>query len=254
MDITTFKDKGVLQIDFARPAKKNAITAEMYQNMADALASAANDDEVRVILFAGQPEIFTAGNDLEDFLNNPPHGGNSPVFQFLEQISTAKKPLMAAVRGPAIGIGTTLLLHCDLVYAGDNARFSLPFVSLGLVPEAASSLLLPRLMGYPKAAERLFFGEPFSAEDALAAGLINKIMPVRDVLEFAQAQAQKLALLPAVSLRATKRLMKSDTGPLIKERMADENREFRERLGSPEAKEALAAFFEKRKPDFTRFR
>jgi len=253
MDITTFKDKGVLQIDFARPAKKNAITAAMYQSMADTLAAAAKDDEVRVILFAGQPDIFTAGNDLDDFLNHPPESENSPVFQFLSEISRAEKPVVAAVRGPAIGIGTTLLLHCDLIYVGDNARFSLPFVTLGLVPEAASSLLLPRLMGYPKAAERLFFGEPFSAEEALAAGLINKIMPAREVLEFAQAQAQKLAALPAVSLRATKRLMKLDTGPLIEERMGEEAREFRERLASPEAKEAFAAFFEKRKPDFTRF-
>jgi len=254
MDIITFKDKGVLQIDFARPAKKNAITAGMYQDMADALAEGAKAADVRVILFAGQPEIFTAGNDLDDFLNHPPSGERSPVFQFLEQLSQAEKPIVAAVRGPAVGIGTTLLLHCDLVYAGDNAKFSLPFVSLGLVPEAASSLLLPRMIGHAKAAEKLFFGQSFSADEALGFGLVNKVMPARDVLEFAQAQAQKLAELPSEALMATKRLMKTEVAPLIAERMAIEGSEFRKRLSSPEAKEAFSAFFEKRKPDFSRSR
>jgi enoyl-CoA hydratase/carnithine racemase len=252
-EITTIKSDGVLQIDFLRPTKKNAFTKAMYQDMADALEDAARDDAIRAILFAGQPDIFTAGNDVEDFLKNPPSGEDSPVFQFLHQISHAEKPIVAAVRGAAIGIGTTLLLHCDLVYAADNARFSLPFVSLGLVPEAASSMLLPRLFGYQGAAEKLFLGETFNAEEAHRAGLVNKILPVKEVLEFAQHQARKLAALPAASLRATKKLMKHDLMPMIKARMDEESELFRERLKSPEAKEALSAFLEKRKPDFSQF-
>jgi enoyl-CoA hydratase/carnithine racemase len=253
-EITTIKRDGVLQIDFMRPTKKNAFTKAMYQDMADALKDAASDDAIKVILFVGQPEIFTAGNDVEDFLNNPPSGEDSPVFQFLHQLSHAEKPVMAAVRGPAVGIGTTLLLHCDLVYAADNSRFSLPFVALGLVPEAASSLLLPRLFGYHLAAEKLFLGESFGPEEALKAGLVNKVLPVKEVVDFALAQAKKLVALPAASLRATKKLMKADLMPQVEQRMSKEGELFRERLGSPEAKEALSAFLQKRKPDFSTFK
>jgi enoyl-CoA hydratase/carnithine racemase len=252
-EITTIKSDGILQIDFLRPTKKNAFTKAMYQDMADALADAARDDSIKAILFAGQPEIFTAGNDVEDFLKNPPSDEDSPVFKFLYQLSHAEKPIVAAVRGAAIGIGTTLLLHCDLVYAADNARFSLPFVALGLVPEAASSMLLPRLFGYQLAAEKLFLGEMFSAEEAQRAGLVTKVLPLKEVLEFAQNQAKKLVALPAASLRATKKLMKEDLMPMIEQRMAQEGEMFRERLRSPEAKEALSAFLEKRKPDFSPF-
>jgi enoyl-CoA hydratase/carnithine racemase len=234
-EITTIKRDGVLQIDFLRPTKKNAFTKAMYQDMADALKDGASDDAIKVILFVGQPEIFTAGNDVEDFLNNPPSGEDSPVFQFLHQLSHAEKPVI------------------DLVYAADNSRFSLPFVALGLVPEAASSYLLPRLFGYQLAAEKLLLGEPFGPDEALRAGLVTKVLPLKEVVEFAQTQAKKLVALPAASLRATKKLMKSDLMPMIKQRMGQEGELFRERLGSPEAKEALSAFLEKRKPDFSAF-
>ncbi len=253
-EITTIIKDGILQIDFLRPTKKNAFTKAMYQDMADALKAAATDDSIRVILFVGQPEIFTAGNDVEDFLKNPPSDQESPVFQFLKEISHAEKPVMAAVRGPAVGIGTTMLLHCDLVYAADNARFSLPFVPLGLVPEAASSYLLPRLFGYQLAAEKLLLGEAFNADEALKAGLVTKVLPVKEVVEFAHNQAKKLVALPAASVRATKKLMKADLIPMIEQRMGEEGDLFRDRLNSPEAKEALNAFLEKRKPDFSQFK
>jgi enoyl-CoA hydratase/carnithine racemase len=163
MDILTSKANGIFTITFNRPNKKNAITAAMYQAMADALKEAESDAEVRVILFTGRPEIFTAGNDLEDFMKNPPQKRNSPVYQFMRNLSQATKPVVAAVSGPAVGIGTTLLLHCDLVYAADNAKFSMPFAKLGLCPEFSSSMLLVQIAGYQRAAEKLMLGEAFSA-------------------------------------------------------------------------------------------
>ena len=250
MDILTHTADDVLTVTFNRPAKKNAITAAMYQALADALHAGEQDPSVRVMLIAGQPEIFTAGNDLEDFLQRPPHGDDSPVFQFLQTISTAQKPIVAAVRGAAVGVGTTLLLHCDLVYAGRGARFSLPFAQLGLCPEAASSLLLPQLIGYRQAAAKLLLGEPFGADEALAIGFVNQVLDDDAVLEHAQAQARKLAALPATSLRTTKWLMKGDAAAVIAERMQKEGTAFREMLGAPAAREAFSAFFEKRKPDF----
>ncbi len=171
MDIETRVADGIQTIAFNRPAKKNAITAAMYRQLADAFRDAQDDASVRVILVVGLPAIFTAGNDLEDFLQSPPSGDDSPVFRFLHGIRTAEKPVVAAVRGAAIGIGTTLLLHCDLVYAGRGARFALPFVQLGICPEAASSLLLPRMVGHHRAAEKLLLGEPFGADEALRDGL-----------------------------------------------------------------------------------
>jgi len=253
MDIDTAIDGGILTVTFNRPAKKNAITAAMYQQLADALRVAQDEPSVRVVLLVGQPEIFTAGNDLDDFLNAPPTGEESSVFRFLRAISTAEKPIVAAVRGAAVGVGTTMLLHCDLVYAGRGARFSLPFVQLGLCPEAASSLLLPQMFGYHRAAEKLLLGEPFGADEAAAIGLVNQVLDDDAVLAHAQKQAAKLAALPASSIRTTKWLMKGDQGEDVAARMQKEGQAFREMLGAPEAKEAFAAFFEKRKPDFRQF-
>ncbi|AOY91791.1 enoyl-CoA hydratase [Cupriavidus sp. USMAA2-4] len=257
MSIQTRIEQGVLTIAFDRADKKNAITAAMYQAMADALREAEGDPAVRAILFCGKPEIFTAGNDLEDFAQRPPVDGadaaEAPVFQFLYQISHASKPLLAAVSGPAVGVGTTMLLHCDFVYASETARLSLPFAQLGLCPEAASSLLLPRLLGYQRAAEKLMLGEAFDAEEAYRIGLVTRVLPVGELEAFARKQAARLAALPASSLRETKRLMKGGDMAAVEARMAEEGAVFRRLLQSPEAKEAFAAFFERRKPDFTRF-
>lgn len=253
MSILVSTQDAVMTIEFDRADKKNAITAAMYQAMADALAAADKDSAVRAILIQGKPEIFTAGNDLADFMNNPPSGGNSPVFQFLTNISHASKPIVAAVAGAAVGVGTTMLLHCDLVYAAENAKFSLPFASLGLCPEAASSLLLPALAGYQRAAEKLLLGEPFTAAEAQQMGLVNRVLPGAELRDFARSRALALAAQPASSLRVTKALMKGVSVERMEAQMAREGGEFRRLLASPEAKEAFSAFFERRKPDFSRF-
>ena len=253
MDVLITKERHILTLQFNRPAKKNAITSAMYQLMADALKEAESDTDIRVILFIGSPQIFTAGNDLEDFMHQPPTTPDSPVHQFLWQISHAGKPIVAAVAGAAVGIGTTMLLHCDLVYAATNARFLMPFVQLGLCPEAASSLLLPQMAGYQRAAEKLLLGEAFSADEASQMGLVNRIIETDQLIQFATAQADKLAALPAASLRTTKRLMKSAQVADVEAQMASENHAFGAMLSAPEAKEAFAAFFDKRKPDFSRF-
>lgn len=243
----------IARIELDRADKKNAITADMYQAMADALKAAEADPQVRVVLIHGRPDCFTAGNDLKDFLDKPPSGPDSPVFQFLHRISTAAKPLVAAVSGPAVGIGTTLLLHCDFVYASPNARFQMPFVTLGLVPEAASSFLLPMLAGYHRAAELLLLGKPFTAEKALAAGIVTEIVPEGDLIDHALEVAARIAALPPSSVRMTKALMKARYAATVAEAMGSEGEKFRAQLGSPEAKEAMQAFFEKRKPDFSKF-
>jgi len=257
MSIRTSIDQGILTIEFDRIEKKNAITSAMYQVTADALRAAEEDRMVRVILIRGKPEVFTAGNDLEDFLQRPPTGGEGaaqpPVFQFLYQISHASKPVVAAVSGAAVGVGTTLLLHCDFVYASETAKLSLPFAQLGLCPEAASSLLLPRLLGYQRAAEKLMLGEPFGAQEACQIGLVTRVLPVAELEQFALQQARKLAAMPASSLRETKRLMKGNDTAAVEQKMAEEGEVFRRMLVAPEAKEAFTAFFEKRKPDFTKF-
>ncbi|MGS0740961.1 enoyl-CoA hydratase [Glaciimonas sp. GG7] len=253
MDILISKESGVLTIAFNRLDKKNALTAAMYQTMSDALKEAEDDAAVRVILFVGKPQIFSAGNDIEDFLINPPNSQSSPVFQFLWQISHASKPLIAAVAGAAVGIGTTLLLHCDLVYAAEDARFSMPFTQLGVCPEAASSLLLPQLAGYQRAAEKLLLGEAFDATEAQAMGLVNKILPADQLLAFAQGQAAKLVALPASSIRITKQLMKGPQIALVEAQMAKEIQHFGTMLNAPEAKEAFTAFVEKRRPNFSQF-
>lgn len=258
MDILTSKADGILTIEFNRIERKNAITAVMYQAMADALVAAETDDTVRAILIAGKPEIFTAGNDLDDFMKNsapvadvPPE--MRPVFQFMRALSGSTKPVVAAVSGAAVGIGTTLLMHCDLVYAADNARFSMPFSQLGLCPEFASSLLLPQLAGFPRAAEKLLLGEAFLAQEAYDMGMVSKVLPLDELRPYAERQAAKLVALPASSIRATKSLMKRSRNAAITETMGAENALFGAMLLAPEAKEAFTAFFEKRKPDFSKF-
>ena len=253
MSIRTETADGVLTLTFDRLDRKNAITAAMYQTLADALVAAETDPAIRVIVLAGHESVFTAGNDLEDFMKNPPKDESAPVHQFLRAISTASKPLIASVSGAAVGVGTTMLLHCDLVYASETAKLSMPFAQLGLCPEAASSLLLPQLAGYHRAADKLLFGEPFDANEARELGLVNRVLPDGELDAFVRTQARKLTLLPPASLRATKRLMKEGATPQIAERMSVEGKQFGEMLRAPEAREAFTAFFEKRRPDFSKF-
>lgn len=243
----------IASIRLDRIDKKNALTADMYQGMADAIRAAESDAQVRVMLIHGQADCFCAGNDLKDFLENPPHGDDSPVFQFLQTISRAEKPIVAAVGGPAIGIGTTMLLHCDLVYAAPETRFQLPFVTLGLVPEAGSSLLLPLIAGYQRAAELMLLGQPFNAAKALAAGIVTEVVPGSELLKLARDAAISIAALPPSSVRMTKALMKKRLAQPVAEQILEEGLLFRERLAGPEAKEAMTAFFQKRKPDFSKF-
>ena len=253
--VLTNLEAGVFRIEICRPEKKNALTTAMYTALADALDAAEADPAARVILIHGQPGIFTAGNDLGDFLANPPlqEDPPPPVFRFLNRFSTLSKPFVAAVAGVAVGVGTTLLLHCDLVYAGSSARFQLPFVSLGLCPEAASSLLLPALAGHVRASEMLLLCEPFDAAKAYEVGLVNAVVPDEEVLEHALSKARKLAALPTASVKLTKQLLKGAQQDLIAQTMQTEVQHFKQRLVSAEAKEAFAAFFEKRKPDFAPF-
>ena len=243
-------DAGVCTITLNRLERKNSINVAMYTALADALDTATHDAAVHAVVIQGHETIFSAGNDIGDFLNAPPAGQDSPVFRFLRTVSTFAKPIVAAVCGPAVGIGTTMLLHCDLVYAGDNAAFSMPFVNLGLCPEAASSLLVPQLMGYHRAAEALLLGEPFSAETAQEIGLVNRIVPPGEVNALAQQQARKLAAKPLTSLIETKRLMKMSNAAPMATRMAEEGASFGRMLSEPAAREAFAAFMQKRKPDF----
>ena len=251
-DILTHQDAGVMTITFNRLDKKNAFTRNMYAQMADAIVSTQASTDVRVVVLQGHETVFTAGNDISDFLHNPPASEDAPVFRFLRAISTFSKPIIASVCGPAVGIGTTLLLHCDLVYAGDNAAFALPFVNLGLCPEAASSLLVPQMMGYHRAAEALLLGEPFMAEAALEVGLVNRVVAPSEANQLALSVAHKLAGKPISSLIETKRLMKKSQSALVQSTMNEEATSFGRMLGKPAAKEAFEAFMEKRKPDFSK--
>ena len=250
--ILTHIDAGVMTVTINRLDRKNSLTAAMYGAMADALAQAEADAAVRVVVIQGHETIFSAGNDIGDFLNAPPSTPESPVFRFLRGIAAFPKPLIAAVSGPAVGVGTTMLFHCDLVYAGDNAAFSMPFVNLGLCPEAASSLLVPQMMGYHRAAEALLLGEPFMAEAALEVGLVNRVVPPTEANAVAQAQARKLAAKPLTALVETKRLMKKGQAAQITQQMAEEGQSFGRMLREPAAREAFTAFMEKRKPDFSK--
>ncbi len=253
-DILTHLEAGVLTITFNRVDKKNSITSAMYGAMADALQAAEAEPSTRVVVLQGHETIFSAGNDIADFLHRPPtpaDGSQPPVFRFLHGIASFSKPLIAAVCGPAVGVGTTMLLHCDLVYAGDNAAFSMPFVNLGLCPEAASSLLVPQMMGYHRAAEALLLGEPFMAEAALEVGLVNRVLPPSEVTHYAQSVARKLAAKPMGSLMETKRLIKKGQMERVHQQMDEESVVFGRLLSEPAAKEAFGAFMERRKPNFS---
>jgi len=250
-EILTHAEAGVLTLTLNRVERKNSLNVAMYASLADAIEQAAQDAATRVVVIQGHETVFSAGNDIQDFLKNPPAGQDSPVFRFLRGIATFPKPLLAAVCGPAVGVGTTMLLHCDLVYAGDNAAFSMPFVNLGLCPEAASSLLVPRMFGYHRAAEALLMGEPFFAEAALEVGLVNRVVPPSEANALAQAQARKLAAKPLSSLIETKRLMKGPQQEVVLRRMAEEGASFGRMLREPAALEAMNAFMQKRKPDFS---
>lgn len=251
-DILEHAEGGVLTLTLNRPARKNSLTSAMYATLADALARAADAAAVRVVVLQGSEAMFSAGNDIEEFLNQPPASDDSPVFRFLRGIATFPKPLIAAVCGPAVGIGTTMLFHCDLVYAGDNAAFSMPFVNLGLCAEGASSLIAPQMFGYHRAAEALLLGEPIYAEAALEVGLVNKVLPPTETNAYAQQVARKLAAKPLSSLVETKRLMKGAQHNAVLQRMAEEGAVFGRMLREPAAKEAFSAFLEKRAPDFSR--
>ncbi len=250
-DILIHTEAAVTTITINRLDKKNSITAAMYAALADALDNASRDAAVRVVVIQGHETIFCAGNDIKDFLSVPPSHADAPVFRFLRGISTFAKPIVASVCGPAVGIGTTLLLHCDLVYAGDNAAFSMPFVNLGICPEAGSSLLVPQLMGHQRAAEALLLGEPFMAEAALEMGFINRIVPPAEANALAQRQAQKLASKPLSALLETKRLMKKCNAAELAVRIEEEGASFGRMLSEPAAREAFSAFMEKRRPDFS---
>lgn len=239
---------GITSIEIHRREKKNAITSDMYRAMSTALSSARDDSQVRVVLIRGQDDLFTAGNDLEDFLHRKV-GDPSAAIPFLHLLAAFEKPLVAAVAGNAVGIGTTMLLHCDLVYAADNAKFQLPFVNLALCPEAGSSLLLPRVAGYQRAAELLLLGESFDASMAQQAGFVNRVLAPGELMDGAVAAARKLAARPAASLAVTKALMKRPPDRTPLEAMDEEVIFFGDLVAAPAAKEIFAAFLEKRTPD-----
>lgn len=247
--VTTSVKDGILTLRMDRPDKKNALTADMYDAMATALKDAEQNPDVRVIVITGAGDSFTAGNDLQDFLTNPPTSKNSPVMNFLKAISETKLPIVAAVNGVAVGIGTTMLLHCDFVYMSKDATLSLPFVNLGLVPEAAASMLLPRIAGHQKAAEMLMLGEPFTPKVALEIGLANAVCEPADLEATALKTAKKLAAKPRDALRHTKTLLRREFES-VAQRLDAEAEVFEKCLQSADAKEAFTAFKEKRKPKF----
>ncbi|HEY2248255.1 MAG TPA: enoyl-CoA hydratase [Bradyrhizobium sp.] len=243
---------GVMTLTLQRPEKKNALTGAMYDAMSDALRRAETDTSVRVILFQGDGDSFTAGNDLADFAKQARGEGSddSPAHRFIETIGKASKPLVAAVQGNAVGVGTTMLLHCDLVYLADNARLITPFVNLALVPEAASSWLLPLRIGHVRAYAMFALGEPMDAASALACGLANAVVPQVELRMKAHEAAVTLTRRPAGALKLTKKLMRDHER--IAAQMTEESQLFKERLTTPEAREAFAAFAERRPPDFSK--
>ncbi len=240
--IEVVTEAGVCRVTFDRVRKKNAFTHGMYGALARALRRADEDPSVGSVLVRGAGGIFTAGNDLRDFAQAPPQGAETPVFEFLEALTELAKPLVAAVRGPAVGIGTTMLLHCDLVVVARDAQLSMPFTRLGLCPEAASSILLPSMLGRARAAELLLLGEPFSGQRALELGLASAALEDGEVEGYALRQAQALAALPPESVRITKALMVEPRRDEVRAAMKREATHFLERLGSEEAREAFARF------------
>ena len=251
-DINNELSDGILRIELNRPGKKNALTGPMYTRLAEIFDEADKDDAVRVVLFHGAGDSFSAGNDVQDFLENPPAPGGSPQIRLAEALVAFGKPIVAAVHGSAVGGGTTMLTHFDFVYAGEGARFLIPFVDLALVPEYGSSLSIPASAGYLRAAELFLLGEPFTARHAAELGLVTRVVPDSDLLATAGATARKLAAKPGGALRASKRLLKSASSGPLRQAMESETQEFTARLRSDEAKEAFSAFLEKRPPNFAK--
>src|SRR5215510_627276 len=251
-DIITERSNGILRVELNRPERKNALTGAMYTRLADIFNEAAEDEETLVVLWHGAGDAFSAGNDVGDFLKNPPGPGESPQTRLMDAFIRCEKPIVVAVQGAAVGGGTTMLTHCDVVYAGESARFQLPFINLALVPEFGSSYSLPARIGHLRAAELFLLGEPFGAARAAELGLVTRLVPDRDLLAIATATAQKLAAKPSGALRASKRLIKQGFIEQIKAAISAENQVFIEQLRSAESKEALSAFLEKRPPNFTK--
>jgi enoyl-CoA hydratase/carnithine racemase len=251
-DIVTERSNGILRVQFNRPEKKNAMTGGMYTRLADIFNEANEDEETLVALWHSAGDAFSAGNDVGDFLKNPPGPGESPQARLMDAFVRFEKPIVVAVQGAAIGGGTTMLTHCDFVYAGESAKFQLPFINLALVPEFGSSYSLPARIGYLRAADLFLLGEPFTAARAAELGLVTRVVPDLDLLATATATAQKLAGKPGGALRASKRLIKQGFVDQVKAAIRVENQAFSERVRSAEAKEALAAFLEKRPPNFNK--
>lgn len=247
------RNGAVLHIAINRPEKKNALTAEMYDSLADAVDLAESDPAIRVILLHGRGDAFTAGNDLEDFMKKPWKGqAVPPAVRFIRAVAAARKPIVAAVQGLAVGVGTTILLHCDLVYAAEDARFMMPFINLGIVPEAAATVLLPLLVGRQRAAELFLLSAPLTAQRAYELGLVNAVLALDALLPTASGVAQQLSEKPPVAVLACKDLMKRPFHAEVERALTEEVAVISERLDSPETREALQAFLEKRKPDFSR--
>jgi len=247
-DILTERSGNILSIQLNRPAKKNAMTSSMYITMAELLNGAAKDDQIRVVLWHAAGNSFSAGNDIEDFVKNPPAPGESPQAQLIDALINFEKPLVAAVQGAAIGGGTTMLAHCDFVYAGESAKFQLPFVNLALVPEFGSSYLLPLRFGYTRAAELILLGGPFDASRAAELGLVTRVVPDQSLLATATETVRALAAKPAAAVQASKRLMKSPLREQLGKAVKLELEVFAERVRSDDAKKAFTAFFTRRQP------
>jgi enoyl-CoA hydratase/carnithine racemase len=245
-EIITEQSESVLRVQLNRPMKRNAMTSRMYTTLADVFNDAAKDDHTRVVLWHAAGDSFSAGNDIEDFLKNPPGPGDSPQARLMNALVDFDKPLIAAVHGAAIGGGTTMLTHCDFVYAGESAKFQMPFINLAVVPEFGSSWSLPARIGHIRAAELILLGLPFDAKRAAELGFVTHVVPDQNLMAIATEAAQKLAAKPARALQASKRLLKRPFREQIKAAMAAENQEFSELVRSAEAMRALGAFLEKR--------
>jgi enoyl-CoA hydratase/carnithine racemase len=247
-EIITERSDGVLRVELNRPSRKNAMTVGMYTALADIFNDAARDASIRVVLWHGAGDSFCAGNDIEDFLNNPPGQGDSPQARLENALVDFDKPLVAAVHGVAIGGGTTMLTHCDFVYAGEQTKFQMPFINLAVVPEFGSSWSIPASAGYLRAAELILLGAPFDARQAADLGLVTRVAPEPALMLTAIETVQSLAAKPAEALQASKRLMRRGVREQIKAAMKAENEEFSRQIRSDDAREALNAFLEKRRP------
>ena len=250
-DIITEHSNGILRVEFNRPEKKNAMTSGMYTHLADIFNEAADDEETSVVLWHSAGDAFCAGNDAKDFLKSPPREGESPQALLMDAFIKFEKPIVVAVQGAAVGGGTTMLTHCDVVYAGESAKFQLPFINLALVPEFGSSYSIPARIGHLRAAELFLLGEPFRVARAAELGLVTRVVPDEHLFATALETAKKLAAKPSGALRATKRLLKQGFIDQVQAAIKMEGQEFSERVRSAEAKEALTAFLEKRPPNFT---